>query len=91
MAVLLYFERIQQRRCKTKVAAHKLVIILRAVHPGQVKYKINLLAVFVQLLYCGIQIVLKYLIYMDTRTSSVLNYLLYFLSRSPRHAPGAGY
>ena len=57
--VMVLLEGIQQGAGKAKVALHKLLLVLRAVHTRQIEHKVGIAAPLVQLLGCGIQIVLK--------------------------------
>ena len=57
--VVVLLERIEQGAGKAKVALHKLLLVLRAVHACQVEHKVGLAAPLIQLLGSGIQVVLK--------------------------------
>ena len=57
--VVVLLQGIEQGAGKAKVALHKLFLILRTVHAGQVEHEVGLLAPFVQLFGGGVQVVLK--------------------------------
>ena len=57
--VVVLLKRVQQGAGKAKVALHELLLILGAVHSGQVEHEVCILAVLVQLLGSAVQIVLK--------------------------------
>ena len=68
----MLFQAVQQIGGKAEVALHKLLRILRAVHPRQIEDKIGLAAVFIQFFPCGIQIVLIDLINAEIRPGTIL-------------------
>ena len=57
--VAILFQAVQQVGCKTEVALHEILGVLRTIHASQIEYKVRLLAVFVQLRRGRIQIVLE--------------------------------
>ena len=69
----MLFQAIQQVRCKTEVALHEVFRVLRAVHTCQIEHEVRLLAVFIQLLRGGIQIVLEDFFNIQCRTGLVLS------------------
>ena len=56
--VVVLFQAVQQIRSKTEVALHEIFRVLRTIHTCQIEHKVRLLAVLVQLLRGGIQIIL---------------------------------
>ena len=71
-SVVVLTERIQQGAGKAKVALHKLFLVLRTVHTRQIEHKVGITAPLVQLLGCGIQVVLKDSVNLQLRESPVL-------------------
>ena len=71
-SVVVLLEGIQQGAGKAKVALHKLLLVLRAVHARQIEHKVGIAAPLVQLLGSRIQIVLKDSVNLQLREPPVL-------------------
>ena len=63
----------QQSRGKTEISRHKLRIVLRPVHTGQVEHKIRLRAIFLQERRIRLDIILINLIHAQLRAGTVLS------------------
>ena len=57
---MVFAERIQQQRSKTKIALHKLLLRLRTVDTRQIEHKIAIPTIRIQLCRRGIDIILIY-------------------------------
>ena len=57
--VVVLFQAVQQVGCKAKVALHEVFWVFRAIHACQIEHEVCFLAVFVQLLRGGVQIILE--------------------------------
>ena len=57
--IVVLFQAVQQVGCKAKVALHEVFWVFRAIHACQIEHKVCFLAVFVQLLRGGVQIILE--------------------------------
>ena len=68
----MLLECIQQCGSKAKIALHKLFVILWAVHPCEVEYKVAVGAVGVQLLRCVVDVVAIDVVDVDIRARAVL-------------------
>ena len=55
--VIMLFQCFQQRRGKAEVSLHKLLVVLGAVHPCKVEYKVAIRAVDVQLLRRAVEVI----------------------------------
>ena len=68
----MLFQAVQQIRCKAEVSLHEVFRVLRTIHACQIEHKVRLLAVLVQLLRRGIQIIFVDFFNMQCRAGLVL-------------------
>ena len=70
--VIVCFKALQKLACKTEVALHEFFRILRTVYACQVKYKVTVPAVIVEICRCGIYVIFVDLIYLNSGSCLVL-------------------
>ena len=68
----MLFQAVQQVGCKAKVALHEIFRVFRTVHACQIEHEVCFLAVFVQFLQGGVQIILEDFFNMQCRAGLVL-------------------
>ena len=91
--VAVLFQSVNERGCKAEIPGHELILVLRAVHPCQVKDEIAVAAPDIQLLGSRIQVILKYLIHSHIAIATRLAVTDIFQLRAqvfPHEALGAG-